>query len=133
MGYAPDVAGLKVRDVMTPIRVSSEADATLRAAASAMADAGVGALVVLGPTASILTERDLLGPIASGLDLDSEVVGDHVRGGRPSVDPEEDLGAVAERMSAQDVRHALVTTETEAIGMVSMRDIVGALGRTADR
>jgi signal-transduction protein with cAMP-binding, CBS, and nucleotidyltransferase domain len=120
-----------VRDVMTAIRVSCPPATSLRVAAAAMASAGVGALVVTGERPGVLSERDLLGPIAEGLDLDSEPIGGHLRADRPSATPAETLLAVAERMTAQNVRHVLVVEAGEAVGMLSMRDVVRVIGKAA--
>lgn len=120
-----------VRDVMTPIRVACPPETSLRVAAAAMSSAGVGALVVKGERPGVLSERDLLAPIAEGLDLDSEPVGAHLRADRPSAMPAETLVAVAERMTEQNVRHVLVIEAGEAVGMLSMRDVVRVIGKAA--
>lgn len=121
-----------VRDVMTPIRVACPADTSLRVAAAAMASAGVGALVVKGDRPGVLTERDLLAPIADGADLDVEPIGTHVRADRPTATPAETLLAVAERMTTQNVRHVLVMEAGEPVAMLSMRDVVRVIGKAAD-
>lgn len=131
IGYAAGVPEATVRDVMTPIRVACPADATLRDAAAAMTEAGVGALVVDADRPAIISERDLLRPIAAGLDLDTERVVDHVRANRPGAQPAESLIAVSARMSEQNVRHVLVMEGSAAVGMLSMRDVVRVIGRVA--
>ena len=132
IGYAPGVPEATVRDVMTPIRVACPSEATLRDAAAAMTEAGVGALVVEGERPAILSERDLLRPIAAGLDMDTERVADHVRANRPGAQPAESLIAVSARMSEQNVRHVLVLEGSTVVGMLSMRDVVRVIGRVAD-
>lgn len=113
---------------MTPIRVARLEDATLREAAAAMMEAGVGAIVIEGPRPAILTERDMLPAIAAGEDLDTTTVGGYVRRDRPTARPEDPIGEVATRMTDASVRHVLVMESGRVVGMLSMRDVVGVLG-----
>jgi CBS domain-containing protein len=100
---------------------------TLREAARAMADRGVGAAVVIDPEQpgpGIITERDLLNAIAKGENPDTERVGDHLSGGLVFAAPEWSLERAAEAMVRGGFRHLVVIDGSEMVGVLSMRDIV---------
>ena len=100
---------------------------TLREAARAMADRGVGAAVVIDPEQpgpGIITERDLLESIGAGQDPDSEKVCDHLSAGLVFAAPEWSLERAAEAMVRGGFRHLVVVDGGELIGILSMRDIV---------
>ena len=100
---------------------------TLREAARAMADRGVGAAVVIDPEQpgpGIITERDMLNSIAKGENPDTERVGDHLSAGLVFAAPEWSLERAAEAMVRGGFRHLVVIDGSEMIGVLSMRDIV---------
>jgi CBS domain-containing protein len=100
---------------------------TLREAARAMADRGVGAAVVIDPEQpgpGIITERDVLNAIAKGENPDTERVGDHLSAGLVFAAPEWSLERAAEAMVRGGFRHLVVIDGSEMIGVLSMRDIV---------
>jgi CBS domain-containing protein len=100
---------------------------TLREAARAMADRGVGAAVVIDPEQpgpGIITERDMLNAIAKGENPDTERVGDHLSAGLVFAAPEWSLERAAEAMVRGGFRHLVVIDGSEMIGVLSMRDIV---------
>jgi CBS domain-containing protein len=100
---------------------------TLREAARAMAERGVGAAVVIDPEQpgpGIVTERDMLNSIAKGENPDSERVGDHLSAGLVFAAPEWSLERAAEAMVRGGFRHLVVVDHGELIGILSMRDIV---------
>jgi signal-transduction protein with cAMP-binding, CBS, and nucleotidyltransferase domain len=92
-----------------------------------MVEKGTGAALVTDgemPTLSVVTERDLLVSVARGQDPDGERVGDHMSEGVLSAAPEWSLERAAAEMSRRNVRHLVVFEGGEAIGVLSMRDIV---------
>jgi CBS domain-containing protein len=100
---------------------------TLREAARAMADRGVGAAVVIDPEQpgpGIITERDMLNAIAKGENPDTERVGEHLSAGLVFAAPEWSLERAAEVMVRGGFRHLVVIDGSEMIGVLSMRDIV---------
>jgi CBS domain-containing protein len=100
---------------------------TLREAARAMAERGVGAAVVIDPEQpgpGIVTERDMLNSIAKGENPDSERVGEHLSAGLVFAAPEWSLERAAEAMVRGGFRHLVVVDHGELIGILSMRDIV---------
>jgi CBS domain-containing protein len=100
---------------------------TLRDAACAMADRGVGAAVVIDPEQpgpGILTERDLLLSIGRGENPDTERVADHLSSDLTFAAPDWSLERAAEAMVRGRFRHLVVVDGGELIGVLSMRDIV---------
>ncbi len=100
---------------------------SLRDAARAMSDRGVGAAVVVDPDQpgpGIVTERDVLDSIGSGESPDQERVGDHPSSDLTFAAPEWSLERAAEAMVRGKFRHLVVVEGGDLIGILSMRDIV---------
>lgn len=100
---------------------------TLRDAASKMAERGIGAALVEDeewPVPGVITERDLLMAIGEGLDPDSEVVRDHMSEKVITASPDWSLERAATEMSKRGIRHLVVFSDGELVGVLSMRDIM---------
>jgi len=100
---------------------------TLREAAEKMTSQSVGAAIVEDeswPGPRILTERDVLRAIGSGLDPDVERVGDHMSEKVITASPEWSLERAATEMSRRGIRHLTVYRDGELVGVLSMRDIM---------
>jgi signal-transduction protein with cAMP-binding, CBS, and nucleotidyltransferase domain len=118
---------MQVRDGMSEITLTVGPSHTLREAAEKMVEKGTGAALVIDaelPTPSVVTERDLLISVARGQDPDREHVADHMSEGVLTAAPDWSLERAAAEMSRRGVRHLVVFEEAEAIGVLSMRDIV---------
>ncbi|MGN6253758.1 MAG: CBS domain-containing protein [Solirubrobacterales bacterium] len=118
---------MQVRDGMSEITITVGPSHTLREAARKMVEKGTGAALVFDdelPTPSVVTERDLLISVARGQDPDSERVADHMSEGVLTAAPDWSLERAAAEMSRRGVRHLVVFEGAEAIGVLSMRDIV---------
>lgn len=118
---------MQVRDGMSEITLTVGPSHTLRDAAQKMVEKGTGAALVFDdelPTPSVVTERDLLISIARGQDPDSERVADHMSEGVLTAAPGWSLERAAAEMSRRGVRHLVVFDGPEAVGVLSMRDIV---------
>jgi signal-transduction protein with cAMP-binding, CBS, and nucleotidyltransferase domain len=118
---------MQVRDGMSEITLTVGPSHTLRDAAQKMVEKGTGAALVFDdelPTPSVVTERDLLISIARGQDPDTEKVADHMSEGVLTAAPDWSLERAAAEMSRRNVRHLVVFEGAEAIGVLSMRDIV---------
>ena len=121
---------MRVRDVMSSSRlVSVEPGASLLDAARAMAEAGVGSVLVVsgGRLAGIFTERDLVRAVASGASLGERVESFMTR--EPvTVKPDDPLPLAASKMVEGGFRHLPVVDEDgRPIGVVSVRDVLRAL------
>ena len=100
---------------------------SLRDAARAMAERGVGAAVIIDPEQpgpGIVTERDMLKSIAAGQSPEGEKVCDHLSDNLTFASPEWSLERAAEAMVRGGFRHLLVVDGGEMVGVLSMRDIV---------
>jgi signal-transduction protein with cAMP-binding, CBS, and nucleotidyltransferase domain len=118
---------MQVRDGMSEITLTVGPSHTLREAAEKMVEKGTGAALVIDaelPTPSVVTERDLLISVARGQDPGLERVADHMSEGVLTAAPDWSLERAAAEMSRRNVRHLVVFEEGDAIGVLSMRDIV---------
>ena len=100
---------------------------TLRDAASRMVAHGVGAAIVEDddwPVPRIVTERDILKALGTGLDVDSEKVGDHMSESVITASPEWSMERAAMEMSRRNIRHLVIYRDGELVGVLSMRDIM---------
>lgn len=103
-------------------------DATLAVAARLMRAENVSSLIVgrPGELVSVVTERDLCGALADGLDAGTTV-------GRVATPHPVSLPASATVLDAgalmleHGVRHVVVTVERRAVGVVSVRDVLDAV------
>jgi len=112
---------------MTAVVVSVGPAHTLREAARSMTERGTGAALVIdeeSPVPRLITERDLLNAIGSGIDPDQGLVGSHMSESVIAASPEWSLERAAAEMSRRRIRHLVVYEEGELVGILSMRDIV---------
>jgi CBS domain-containing protein len=118
---------VQVRDGMTDVVLTVGPGHTLRAAAKAMAERGVGAAVVVDPEGhgpGVITERDILRSVAADEDPDRELVAEHLTSQLTFASPEWSLERAAVAMIRGGFRHLVVVDGGELAGMLSMRDIV---------
>src|SRR3954470_8257947 len=120
---------MEVRDGMSRIVLQVGPGHTLREAARQMAERKVGAAVVSDPDApgpGIITERDVLNAIGSGVDPDESRVSEHLTSGRGLVfaAPDWSLEEAAAAMVKGGFRHLIIVDEGEITGILAMRDIV---------
>jgi CBS domain-containing protein len=120
VGPHSPVAGL----AQPPVRVG--ADWTLHAAADAMREANVSAVLV-GSDQAIVTERDLSRALSIGLGPQDRVgaicVTDLIH-----VDEDTLVVEAAAQMFRHEIRHLLLRNwRSEVIGVVSLRDVLGVL------
>ncbi|MDQ8044506.1 MAG: CBS domain-containing protein [Solirubrobacteraceae bacterium] len=114
---------------MSAVVVSVGPGHTLRQAAQKMAERGVGSAVILDPDAAgpgMIAERDIVRAVSKGLDLDSELVGDHMARDTVVAVPNWPLEQAAQMMLRGRCRHLVVVDGSEVVGVVSIRDIVAA-------
>jgi CBS domain-containing protein len=103
---------------------------TIRAAAQAMADRKVGSAVVMTEDGrpAILTERDILRAVASGVDLDRTHVEEHMTSEPVTASPSWDVVKAADAMIRGSFRHLIVIDGSGSVeGVLSIRDLVAAL------
>jgi CBS domain-containing protein len=116
-----------VRQGMTDVVLTVGPGHTLREAAAAMCERGVGAAVVLDPEApgpGVITERDVLHAVGRGEDPDAERVADHLTARLTFAAPDWSLEQAAATMVRGGFRQMVVVENGELAGILSMRDIV---------
>ena len=122
-------AAVNVSDAMSTEILMIGPRHTLRHAAKLMSARRVGAAVVHNPETSgigIITERDILHAIGTGLDPDSEAVETHLTHNVVFATPHWTLDQAAEAMTRGGFRHLIVLEDDQVVGMISVRDIVRA-------
>ena len=109
--------------------VSALADTTVRAAAIAMANAKVGAIVVVdggGRLSGLFTERDMLNRVvARGLDPDSTPLSAVMTAQLQTATPDKPLAHALHMMFEGGFRHVPVVDGGRPVGMVSARNALG--------
>jgi signal-transduction protein with cAMP-binding, CBS, and nucleotidyltransferase domain len=118
---------MQVKDGMSEVSLTVGPAHTLREAATRMVEEGTGSALVIDadlPAPGILTERDLLRSVGAGEDPDVEKVADHMSESVVAAAPDWSLERAAAEMSRRNIRHLVVFDESEAVGVLSMRDIV---------
>ena len=116
----PTVANHMTRDLLT-----IEPDASLAEAARRMASRGVGAVVVLDGErlAGIVTERDVLKAVATGLREDARV-SEWMTRHPETVESGEATDHAAALMIHGGFRHLPVVDEGRVVGILSIRDLM---------
>lgn len=122
---------MHIQELMSADMLAVESEATLREAARRMSERNSGAALVgnpgVGLRPGIITERDVLDSIAAGKDPDTERVADNSTADAATVPDDASLEQAVERMMEGTFRHLLVVSGDDVVGIVSMRDLVGAL------
>jgi len=116
-------------DVMSTRLVHVEPEATVRAAIRRMAEAGVGSVAVCEGSrlVGIFTERDVLRLTGESADLDRARVAEAMTREVVTVSPDVDVLAAARLMGERAIRHLPVVEGDNLLGMVGIRDVLGAL------
>lgn len=120
VGHVPLLSELRLRPV-----VAVGPGATLVTAARLMRAEGVSALVVglPGELVSVVTEHDLCGALADGLD-GGTLVGRVASPNPVSLPASATVLDAGELMLEHGVRHVIVTVDGRAVGVVSVRDVL---------
>jgi CBS domain-containing protein len=122
-----------VSDAMTTDVVTIGPSHSLRSASQVMAERKIGSVIVHDPEADgpgILTERDIVSAVASGIDLDASLAGEHLTKDSAYGSPAWSLDEATEAMKRGGFRHLVVVDGSDVAGIISMRDIVRAWGNT---
>jgi CBS domain-containing protein len=118
---------MEVREGMSGVVLTLGPGHKLRDAAVKMTERGVGAAIVIDeeePGPRIISERDILNSLGRGEDPDSELVADHMSETVITAAPDWSLERAAAEMSKRHIRHLVVVDGGEAVGVLSMRDIM---------
>jgi len=120
---------MTVADVMTVRVVQASPEETAREAIRKMLAANVGSIAICeGPRlVGIFTERDVLRLAGEALDLDALAVRDVMTADPVTIQAEGDVVAAARIMSERRIRHLPVMQGENILGVVGIRDVMGAL------
>jgi CBS domain-containing protein len=123
-----------VRDLMSTDVVAVAPSATVMQAAALMFGAKVGSVLVVddGVLVGIFTERDIVRAL-SGVSADAgraSPVRVLMTPDPTTIDPDASVGRALDVMLAGGFRHLVVMQGPDLLGVVSMRDLAGAIGST---
>ena len=120
---------MKVQDASRSRLVTIYENESLREAANRLVEENVGALVVYGALGvrGIFSERDLVRAVDDDVDLEAVEVDEYMTAAPVSISQDATLRRAVEKMDEYSIRHLLVLEEGEAIGMLSVRDVVHAM------
>ncbi|NND73734.1 MAG: CBS domain-containing protein [Ilumatobacter sp.] len=120
--------GTSIASFVSNGTVTTTADTSLRDAAVMLDQAGVGCIVIGTAPAveGVVSERDIVRAVAAGLDLDAVTVGEIETKELKWATPDSGVTDVAAEMLENYVRHVLVGEDGSIVGVVSMRDLLGA-------
>ncbi len=120
----------KVRDVIVRKEVIQlPADATVRSASRLMAEQGIGAVLVMKgeQIQGIFSERDALKRVlANDLDPDTTTLADVMTREMVTLDPDAFAVDALRLMSQVGIRHLPIVDREKVVGMISLRDFIGA-------
>ena len=124
---------MKVSDLRPHELFTAQAEETLEVAADRMSWHQVSALPVLEGQhlVGIVTERDLTAALAEGADAVVTPVSDYMTPAPAVLRPDSDLAEAARQMLQLGVRHLPVVQRGRLVGVLSMRDVLGAGGAGA--
>jgi CBS domain-containing protein len=124
---------MKVSDLQPHELFTAQAEETLEEAADQMSWHQVGALPVFEGQhlVGIITERDLTAALAEGADPGVTPVSDYMTPAPEVLRPDSDLAEAARQMLQLGVRHLPVVQRGRLVGVLTMRDVLGAGGAGA--
>lgn len=121
---------MKVRDLPPRRLVAVDTPVSLAEVARRMRteDSDSAAVVTSGRLVGIITERDIVGAIADGIDPREATAGMVMSSDPATVEAGDDVTVVAVRMVALGIRHLPVVDEDGTpVGLLSARDLIAAL------
>ena len=127
---------MEVREGMSSVVLAVGPGHTLRDAATKMTEKGTGAALVFdeqSPAPRIITERDVLNAIGTGIDPDKASVADHMSDSVISAPPDWSLERAAEEMVKLGIRHLVVVDQAASSSGSSRCATSSASGRASAR
>lgn len=120
---------MKVSEIMTEAAVTDQSDDSLDEAARKMWQEQTGSLLVMEgeELVGIITERDVLRAVASGMDLRETRLSEVMTKDVVSIDPGVSLREAAGIMADKWIRHLPVLDRGNVVGVLSQRDLAGVL------
>jgi CBS domain-containing protein len=120
---------VSIVDVMNLRLVQVGPDASVQEAIGRMAKSNVGSVAVCDGSrlVGIFTERDVLRLAGGGARFDETTVADVMTTDLVTVGADDDILSAARLMGARQVRHLPVVQGGNVLGIVGIRDVLGAL------
>ncbi len=120
-----------VKDIMTKIVASVDANQTIFEAAELMSSKGISCVLVTeaGNPVGVVTERDIVGRVVAkrkSLDLKVSVI---MSSSLITVDPDASLKEAARLMSTNKIRRLPVLKNNKLVGIISASDFIRNLGK----
>lgn len=120
----------KVRDVIVRKEVIQlPAESSVRSASRLMAEHGIGAVLVMkgGEIQGIFSERDALKRVlADDLNPDTTTLADVMTREMVTLDPDAFAVDALRLMNQVGIRHLPIVDQNKVVGMISLRDFIGA-------
>jgi CBS domain-containing protein len=118
-----------VREIMSGTLVSVEPTTTVAEAATVMGGRHVGSTLVMdgGSLAGIFTERDILRALSQDFDAPGHPVSHWMTTGPVTIPPDLSVEEALDLMLSKGFRHLPVEDGGKIVGVVSMRDLSGAI------
>ena len=119
---------MKVSDLHQQRLFTAEADEALEEAADRMRWHAIGALPVFDGhrLVGIITERDVTAAVADGADPAATPVSDYMTSAPSVLGPDSELAEAVGTMLGLGVRHLPIVDRGRLVGVLSMRDLLGA-------
>ncbi len=117
--------GIRVAEVMSEPAETVTSDASVREVAERLREGGIGSLVVVedGEPMGIVTDVDLVGVIADGVDPETTTVVDVMSSPLYTVEPDASVVTAVERLREHDVPKLPVLADGELVGVVTTTDL----------
>ena len=119
---------LLVRDIMTGWVATAEPERSLRDAATIMAKAHLGSLIIIseGKPVGILTEGDISRALSEGANPDKATIKKVMSKRLVTVSPDKKVEEAAKLMAEKQIKKLPVVERGSLIGMVTQTDIVAS-------
>ena len=121
---------MKVKDVMVKLVITVGPDETVLAAATKMAQKGIGSLVITEKSSplGIITERDLVRKvIAAKRDPNNTIISELMSKPLFTVSPDDDVKEAAKTMSINEVRRLPVVENGKIVGILTATDLAKSI------
>lgn len=117
---------MRVRNLASKKIVEVGPQRSVRDASAAMWENKIGSVVIQnnGELVGILTERDILKAVATGVDVDGTPVADLMSREVVTVGPDWEVDEAAAEMSARNIRHLVLFEDQKVVGVLSIRDLL---------
>jgi CBS domain-containing protein len=120
---------MKVSEIMSKTLTTAEPESTLGEAATLMGERHVGSVLVCEEDrlVGILTERDIVRALSTAHDAPQRPVVEWMTKDPTTASPEDEVRDALRAMVDRGFRHLPILEGERLVGMVSIRDVAGAM------